>query len=137
MDIELGGFAKSVLPLHHLNDGAYYDGFAVTGKNPQITLTFPNEINASQLRLYGIDLNDGYGKVEILKDGKFMEAARLFRDQENPAATGEMSTFSDMPDIGYRRHRDALSAKWESCSFRTLRISGFRGRKIVEVEVYR
>lgn len=137
VDIKLDGFAKSVLPLHHLNDGAYYDGFAVTGKNPQITLTFPDEINASKLRLYGIDLSDGSGKVEILKDGRFVEAARLFRDQENPAATGEMSTFSDMPEIGYRRHRDALSAKWESCSFRTLRISGFRGRKIVEVEVYR
>lgn len=133
----LAGFGRSSLPMRHLNDGAYYDGFPVTGKNPAITLTFPENVTASSLRLYGIDLNEeAGGKVELLLDGKYVEVSRLTRDPAHPKATGPMSTFSDIPQIRYRKERDALSGKWKSASFRTLRISGFKARKIVEVEVY-
>ena len=134
--IALSGFAPNALAAKQLNDGAYYDGANVTGKAPAITLTFPEPVTASRLRLYGIDMEGESGKVELLTDGKFTEVSRLFRDPEYPKATGPLSSFSDIPRIRYRKDRDALSAKWEKRSFRTLRVSGFRARKIVEVELY-
>lgn len=134
--IRISGFARSILPLRHLNDGAYYDGFTVSGKNPEIVLEFPEPVTASRLRLCGIDMAEGAGKVEIMIDGKYKEVSGLFRDPEHPKVSGPMSTFSDIPQIRYREDRDVLSAKWKSASFRMLRISGFRARKIVEVEIY-
>ena len=134
--IRISGFARSILPLRHLNDGAYYDGFTVSGKNPEIVLEFPEPVTASRLRLCGIDMAEGSGKVEIMIDGQYKEVSGLFREPAHPKASGPMSTFSDIPRIRYRKDRDVLSAKWASMSFRTLRISGFRARKIVEVELY-
>ncbi len=136
VDIRISGFARSILPVRHLNDGAYYDGFTVSGKNPEIVLTFPEMVTASKLRLYGIDIAGEDGIVEIMVDGKFVKVADLFKDPSSPKAAGEMSTFSEIPEIRYRKDRDALSAEWKSMSFKTLRISGFRARKIVEVEIY-
>ena len=135
-EIRLSGFGRSGLPLRHLTDGAYYDGFPVTGKNPSIVLTLPEAVTASRLYLYGIDIDGEHGKVELMIDGKFVEVAKLFKDPAHPKATGEMSTFSDIPTIRYRKDRDALCGKWQSTAFRTLRISGFRARKIVEIEIY-
>ena len=136
VDIRISGFARSSLPMRHLNDGAYYDGFSVKGKNPEIILTFPVPVTASKLRLYGIDITGENGIVEIMVDGKFVKAAGLFKDPAFPKAIGNMSTFSEIPEIRYRKDRDVLSAEWKKISFTTMRISGFRARKIVEVEVY-
>lgn len=135
--ITASGLHLTQLPLEHLIDGAYYDGFRIQrGKvSPEITLTFPNRIEASKLAFYGIDLIPG-GEIEIRQSGQWKKVAELKANPAKPFATGPFSTFTELPVIGYRKNRDCLTAVWPSCSFTELRIKGFRGAKAVEVEIF-